>query len=95
MNTIQKCTFDKRSWNAFKKMAVFQLEDENNSVHQFRTGHGAHGSHERRGIAAAAGDSLRSPLRCRAELQRERLPLLLGRGEVDPGHYRRNGNERD
>ena len=68
---------------------------ESTSVHQFRTGNGAHGAHERRGIAAAAGDSLCSPLRCRTELQRERLPLLLGRGEVDSGHYRRNGNERD
>lgn len=46
-------------------------------------------------LPAAAGDSLRSPLRCRTELQRERLPLLLGRGKVDSGHYRRNGNERD
>lgn len=78
-----------------KHVGQLYLEDENNSVHQFRTGNGAHGAHERRGIAAAAGDSLRSPLRCRTELQRERLPLLLGRGEVDSGHYRRNGNERD
>ena len=26
MNAVQKCTFDKRGWNAFKKMTVFQHE---------------------------------------------------------------------